>query len=322
MKTIQTSSWLCRVLGTLLMIVCLSSVSLAQSVLSEDAYTSNLPKDMDLNFGANPNLTISTSNNSYLKFRLSSILPTGTQSSHISRATLKLYVSNVSAAGTVDVVELADQWSEKTITARNAPALSDLIASGVSTDTNKKGQYLLIDVTTAVKHWLDSSTNNGLALVAGSGASVTFDSKENSQTSHEPELIVTLNRDSGPQGPEGPQGAQGPEGPQGPQGPAGPAGPQGPEGPKGADGPQGPEGAQGAQGAEGPQGPQGLQGIQGPVGPAGPTGPQGDKGDKGDKGDSGPAGPSGSEFDKNLVALLRWDLCDPATRPSTFSEAR
>src|SRR5678816_4006660 len=165
MKPIQTSIWRCRILGTLLMIVCLSSVALAQGVLSDDANTSNLPKDMDTNFGTNPNLTISTSNNSYLKFRLSSILPTGTESSHISRATLKLYVGNVSAAGTVDVVELADQWSEKTITARSAPALGDLIASGVAIDVNKKGQYLLIDVTTAVKHWLDSSTNNGLCLL-------------------------------------------------------------------------------------------------------------------------------------------------------------
>jgi hypothetical protein len=302
------------IISTLLMIVCLSSVALAQSVLSEDAYTSNLPKDMDTNFGTNPNLTISASNNVYLKFRLSSTLPAGTLSSHIAKATLKLYVGNVTAAGTVDVVELADQWSEKTITARNAPALSDLIASGVAIDINKKGQYLLIDVTTAVKYWLDSSTNNGLALVAGSGASVMFDSKENSQTSHEPELIVTLNRDIGPQGPEGPQGPQGAEGPVGPQGPAGPAGPQGPEGPKGADGPQG------LQGAEGPQGPQGLQGLQGLTGPIGPTGPQGDKGDKGDKGDQGdqgPAGLSGSEFDKNLVALLRWDLLRPGS--ATFN---
>jgi len=338
MKVTQTSSWLCRVLGTLLIIVCLSSVALAQSVLSEDAHTSNLPKDMDTNFGTNPNLNISTSNNIYLKFRLSSILPTGTQSSHIAKATLKLYVGNVSAAGALDVVELADQWSEKTITARNAPALSDLVASGVVIDTNKKGQYLLIDVTTAVKHWLDSSTNNGLALITGSGAGVTFDSKENSQTSHEPELIVTLNRDIGPQGPEGPQGPQGPEGPQGPQGlagpagpqgsegpqgPVGPAGPQGPEGPKGADGPQGPEGPQGAQGAEGPQGsqgPQGLQGIPGPAGPIGPMGPMGDKGDKGekgDKGDPGPEGPSGPLFDRNLVALLRWDLLRPGN--ATFN---
>jgi hypothetical protein len=92
MKPIQTSSWRCRVLGTLLMIVCLSSVALAQSVLSDDANTSNLPKDMDINFGTNPNLTISTSNNSYLKFRLSSILPTGTQSSHVARATSAMFL--------------------------------------------------------------------------------------------------------------------------------------------------------------------------------------------------------------------------------------
>ena len=294
--------------GALLLVVCLSGLTMAQSVLSDDANTSTLPKDLDTNFGTSPSLTISATNTIYLKFKLSPVLPPDTQASHVAKATLKLYVGNVSAPGTIDVVELADNWSEKTITARNAPALSDLVATGVNIDANKKGQYLLIDVTSAVRDWLNSSTNNGLALVAGTGTAVAFDSKENPQTSHEPELIVTLNRDSGPQGPQGPAGPQGPEGQQGPPGATGATGPQGPEGPQGATGatgPQGPEGPQGAQGPEGqrgPQGiegPQGLQGLQGPQGSpgaTGPAGPQGDKGDKGDKcdiGDTGATGPRG-----------------------------
>jgi collagen triple helix repeat protein len=283
-------------LGALLLVVCLSGFTMAQSVLSDDASTSTLPKDLDTNFGTNPSLNVSATNTIYLKFKLSQVLPPDTQASHVAKATLKLYVGNVSAPGTIDVVELADNWSEKTITARNTPALGDLVVTGVNIDANKKGQYLLVDVTTAVRDWLNTSTNNGLALVAGTGTAVTFDSKENAQTSHEPELIVTLNRDMGPQGPAGPQG---PEGPQGPQGPAGP---------------QGPEGPQGATGATGPQGPQGLPGV------AGPAGPQGDKGDKGDKGDTGATGPrglSGSQFDPLLVGMLRWDLIRPNS--ATFS---
>src|SRR5262252_6980903 len=218
-----------NIFGALLLVVCLSGLTMAQSVLSDDANTSTLTKDLDANFGTNPNLMVSPTNTTYLKFKLSATLPTGTLGSDVAKATLKVYVGNVSAPGTIDVVELADNWSEKTLTARNAPALGDLVVTGVSIDVNKKGQYLLVDVTSAVQYWLNSSTNNGLALVAGTGTAVTFDSKENSQTSHEPELIVVLNKDTGPQGPQGPQGPAGPQGPDGAQGPQGAQGATGPQ---------------------------------------------------------------------------------------------
>src|SRR5262245_38103840 len=132
--------------GALLLVVSLSGLTMAQSVLSDDANTSTLPKDLDTNFGTNPNLTVSASNAIYLKFKLSAVLPQNMQASDVAKATLKLYVGNVSAPGTIDILELADNWSEKTITARNAPALGDLIVTGVNIDANKKGQYLLVDV--------------------------------------------------------------------------------------------------------------------------------------------------------------------------------
>lgn len=122
----------------LLMILCTSATTMAQSVLSDDAHTSNLAKDLDTNFGTNPNLIVSANNVLYLKFKLSPTLPADTQSSHIAKATLKLYVANVSAAGTIDVAELVDNWSEKTVTARNASALGDLIAGEVNVDASKK----------------------------------------------------------------------------------------------------------------------------------------------------------------------------------------
>src|SRR4029453_7696267 len=168
----------------LLLVVCLSGLTMAQSVLSDDAHTSTLPKDLDTNFGTNPSLTVSASNTIYLKFELSPVLPPDTQASHVAKATLKLYVGDVSAPGTIDVVELADNWGEKTITGRNTPALSDLVVTGVNIDGNKKGQYLLVDVTSAVRDWLNSSTNNGLALVAATGTAVTFDQQENTPQRH------------------------------------------------------------------------------------------------------------------------------------------
>ena len=63
------------VFGALLLVVCLSGLTMAQSVLSDDAHTSTLPKDLDTNFGANPSLTVSATNTAYLKFNLSPVLP-------------------------------------------------------------------------------------------------------------------------------------------------------------------------------------------------------------------------------------------------------
>src|SRR5262245_23270783 len=48
--------------GALLLVVCLSGLTMAQSVLSDDAHTSTLPKDLDTNFGTSPNLTVSATN--------------------------------------------------------------------------------------------------------------------------------------------------------------------------------------------------------------------------------------------------------------------
>jgi len=48
-----------KIFGALLLVVCLSTLTMAQSVLSDDAHTSTLPKDLDANFGTNPNLRLS-----------------------------------------------------------------------------------------------------------------------------------------------------------------------------------------------------------------------------------------------------------------------
>lgn len=331
-----------KVLIMLLLIVGLPTIVVGQATLNDDAHTTNTPKDGDSNFGTNPSLTVGSINNVYVKFKLSPALPPSTVATDLAKATLKLYVSNVGSPGTIDVYEVAGNWNEKSVTANAAPAAGILVNAGVQIDASKKGHYLTIDVSGAVSDWLNGAPNNGLLLVAGPGVNVTFDSKENSQTSHEPELILTWNRSAGAQGPEGPQGPQGEKGipgdpgPQGPkgdkgdkgdvgaQGEQGAQGLQGPKGDTGDIGPQGPKGdtgPQGPQGLEGPQGPKGDTGAQGPAGPEGPQGPQGPQGlqglqgppgPKGDKGDTGPQGPAGpvanGGLDPALVGMLRWDL--------------
>jgi hypothetical protein len=125
-------------------------------------------------------------------------------------------------------------------------------------------QYVQIDVTTLVEDWVNGTMpNDGLALaLVGTTGSFSFDSKESTLTSHQPELEIVLSGPAGAQGAQGPQGATGPAGAAGPQGPAGPAGPQG------LRGPQGLPGTAGAQGPAGPTGPKGILAVQVQVGTA------------------------------------------------------
>lgn len=61
---------LARLLGAISVVICLTGMTLGQSIVNDDAHTSTAPKDLDANFGTNPNLTVSSSNNTYLGFRL------------------------------------------------------------------------------------------------------------------------------------------------------------------------------------------------------------------------------------------------------------
>src|SRR5262249_8189572 len=101
--------------GMLALIICLTATTKAQSILTDDAHTINSPKDGDSNFGSNPNLFVSSVNNTYLKFKLSTTLPTGVQASDVAKATLKLYVGTVNSAGAIDVYQADAAWNERTI---------------------------------------------------------------------------------------------------------------------------------------------------------------------------------------------------------------
>jgi hypothetical protein len=65
---------------------------------------------------------VSPSQTTFIAFDLSSI-PPGLTGSSISKATLKLYVSSVSTAGSFNVDMVNGSWSEATLTANNAPAV-------------------------------------------------------------------------------------------------------------------------------------------------------------------------------------------------------
>jgi hypothetical protein len=172
----------------LLLSLFLCTAAHAQFTPFDDSYTNTA--DTATNYGSKTLLDVDgASQVSYIQFNLASIPSTAI----LSQATLKMYVNSVTTAGSFNVDYVNGTWSENTIDARNAPALGAAIASNVNVTTADKNQYILINVTSAVQAWLNGSeTNNGVALVANSSFNATFDSKENTTTSHPAELDIAF----------------------------------------------------------------------------------------------------------------------------------
>jgi hypothetical protein len=207
----------------------------ANARLSGDTYIS--PTAATTNYGTNGSLRVdNTGSASLIQFDLST-LPGGVTGSSVSKAVLRLFVNKLGSTGTFNVQYATSAWNEATVTNGTAPSLGSMIQANVNVPL--ENAFVAIDVTAAVQAWLNGTANNGFALtpIAGSKMIAAFDSKEATNTSHEPTLDITLVG----------TGLQGPTGPQGPQGLTGATG-------------------AGVAGATGPQG------IQGPVGPTGPAG--------------------------------------------------
>jgi TGF-beta propeptide/Collagen triple helix repeat (20 copies) len=270
-----------------------------------DTYDSS--KSTSTNYGTQTSLDLANGESSYIQFNLST-LPAGAT---VGKATLRLYVNSVTTAGSFDAYQVTSSWSEKSLTYRTAPAMGGSATGGnpVSVTTSSAGEFLVIDITPLVQDWVSGSQpNDGIVLeLTTSSGSFAFDSKESTNTSHQPELEISLTGPVGPQGPQGAMGLNGPTGPAGPTGPTGPAGAKGATGPAGTTGstgvtgpagpigPTGPAGAKGATGSAGPSGSTGATGATGPAGPTGSAGPAGSTGATGPAGPIGPTGPAGAK---------------------------
>ena len=181
----------CSLSVVMLLTLCSGSTVYGQITPSGDAYTNTASPTK--NFGTSELLAVeSASQNTYIQFDLSP-LPSGFTGAKIAKATLKLHVNAVTTAGSFNVDFVNGTWSEKTITADLSPALGTTIVSGVPVTSANVHDYLIIDITPALVAWLDGTQNNdGIALVANSTFNATFDSKENTGTSHPPELDIVF----------------------------------------------------------------------------------------------------------------------------------
>jgi hypothetical protein len=301
------------------LIVASRSALAVQATLVADAHVSSAQPDV--NSGTLTNLNVGGGYSALVQFDLG-VLPSGTTAAQITRATLRLYCNRADTPGALSVAQVNSSWGEYSVTFNTLPTVGSSVGS---VQVPAPGQFVTLDVTSAVQSWVTTpSSNNGLALTASS-AVLQFDSKENDQTAHAPELEIALAAGSSGTGTVGATGPAGPAGPQGPAGPAGAPGAIGPAGPAGAPGASGAgafvyQGAYAsatnyAQGsvvtfggstyvslADSNHGNTpsstpwawgtlalGATGVQGPAGPAGPQGPTGPAG----TGIQGPAGPTG-----------------------------
>ena len=319
-----------------LAILILSLLSVSISVVAQapplaDTYAaSSSPKT---NYGKGTTLVVLSGATSYVQFNLAGV----PANAPISKATLRVYVDAVATAGSFDVYQLNSAWAENTLTYNNAPALGSSATGGnpVAIASANLHDFVLVDITSLAQAWISGTVPNygvALQLVGGAG-SFSFDSKESTLTSHEPELEIVVS------GSMGPQGAQGPAGLEGPTGPVGMTGAQGQPGANGTGfnfrnafdptasyavndvvtyngssytaiaantGPNDPTPdtnpsawsvmvAAGAAGVQGAQGAQGTQGAQGPVGPTGPIGATGAPGAPGLTGAQGTEGAQGPQ---------------------------
>jgi len=180
-----------RNLSAVAVFLLVSFVSLpgvAQAPPSADAFVTNTQPAG--NFGSSVLLPVQPGTTSYIQLNLAA-LPANAS---IAKATLRLYVNAVAAPGSFDVYQVNSGWSEKGISFNNAPSLGPSATGGhqVQVTTDSLNQFILIDITPLAQSWMNGSVPNyGIALALSSViGSFSFDSKESSGTSHQPELIV------------------------------------------------------------------------------------------------------------------------------------
>ena len=196
----------CRVFALLLGVLAWSAPAWAvQATLLADAHVSTAQPNV--NAGVLSNLNVGGGFTALVQFDLG-VLPSGITGSQVTRATLRLFCNRADTPGAIAVRLVNGGWTEMGVTSTTSPALGATVGSG---NVSAAGSFVTVDVTSAVQSWVSgSSPNNGLA-VTSSAAVLQFDSKENDETSHLPQLEIVLagGGGSGAAGATGAPGATG-----------------------------------------------------------------------------------------------------------------
>lgn len=156
---------------------------------TDDAFLSFNKKQLKKKYGGSGSLTVSdgkSTRHAYLRFDISDLPAAST----IEQAALKLYVKKVAQPGDIDVYLIEDPWDEDTIRGKDALTLVTLLTT-ISVDATDLRDFVTIPLTDELQDWIDGlAPNYGIALVPNPAAParVTFDSKEDKTTGHQPAL--------------------------------------------------------------------------------------------------------------------------------------
>jgi uncharacterized repeat protein (TIGR01451 family) len=171
-------------------------VLLAATPAAAATYTAVANRDSHLrqdssgsNFGTLSELEIRASSGDNRRPVIGFSLPTIPAGEVITSATLQLYVTTGTAAGTVNIHRITDSWTEGGVTWSNTSADFNPTAED-SVAVNALGTASF-DITTLVRGWRDGTiTNHGIMAITNT-ANGRFASSENGTASRRPLLTIT-----------------------------------------------------------------------------------------------------------------------------------
>ncbi|HEX7079547.1 MAG TPA: DNRLRE domain-containing protein [Gammaproteobacteria bacterium] len=118
----------------------------------------------------------------------------------VSQATLRLFLADALARGTVLVHAVNSSWSESSVSFSTTPPVESTAVGSVTFALEDVGSTVSIDVTETVQKWADGALPAaGFLLTTSEPIRAVFDTKESSGGAH-PTLDVTV-ADSGPRPP-------------------------------------------------------------------------------------------------------------------------
>jgi hypothetical protein len=126
----------------------------------------------------------------YVRFETSPILP----NTPILSAILRIWVSQVATAGSIDLYVVTGVWTEATLNAAAQPGTEPTPFATVAVSNADQNSHITVDVTSVLQDWVNQTKPNfGIALLPNpAGVRVDIDSKENTGTSHPMELEVII----------------------------------------------------------------------------------------------------------------------------------
>jgi hypothetical protein len=182
--------------------VCLAALGAAPALADTLHATDDAHVDLVAtgdNLGTNPNLIVQNvssgkkggENQTFVRFDLSPYAV----DTEIETADLRIHVAKVEDYGTVEICVVVEAWDEGSIKGAPLPAVdcATYAIPPMDLDMTDENDYATADVTGVVQAWIEEDLDNyGLVLRAQAGGwvSARFDSKENAQSSHGPELEV------------------------------------------------------------------------------------------------------------------------------------